>query len=84
MGRKGAAGEWHLTPSETAVSADKTAPEDSSVTELPLNIDVLRRYHASKDRKSPAASENSLVKAQIKLSRVPRAACAPRLMTKPR
>ncbi|ENE4814289.1 replication endonuclease, partial [Klebsiella michiganensis] len=32
------------TPSETAVSADKTAPDDSSVTELPLNIDVLRRY----------------------------------------
>ena len=31
-------------PSETAVSADKTAPDDSSVTELPLNIDVLRRY----------------------------------------
>jgi hypothetical protein len=26
------------------VSADKTAPDDSSVTELPLNIDVLRRY----------------------------------------
>ncbi|WP_131064138.1 replication endonuclease [Raoultella planticola] len=31
-------------PSETAVSADKTAPGDSSVTELSLNIDVLRRY----------------------------------------
>ncbi|HBS2747313.1 TPA: replication endonuclease, partial [Klebsiella quasipneumoniae subsp. quasipneumoniae] len=31
-------------PSETAVPADKTAPDDSSVTELPLNIDVLRRY----------------------------------------
>ncbi len=31
-------------PSETAGSADKTAPDDSSVTELPLNIDVLRRY----------------------------------------
>ncbi|EKP1129218.1 replication endonuclease [Klebsiella michiganensis] len=31
-------------PSKMAVSADKTAPEDSSVTELPLNIDVLRRY----------------------------------------
>ncbi|MEJ0908901.1 replication endonuclease, partial [Klebsiella pneumoniae] len=31
-------------PSVTAVSADKTAPDDSSVTELPLNIDVLRRY----------------------------------------
>ncbi|WP_279511157.1 replication endonuclease [Klebsiella pneumoniae] len=30
--------------SETAGSADKTAPDDSSVTELPLNIDVLRRY----------------------------------------
>ena len=26
------------------MSADKTAPDDSSVTELPLNIDVLRRY----------------------------------------
>jgi hypothetical protein len=31
-------------PSETAVPADKTAPDDSSVTELPLNIDDLRRY----------------------------------------
>lgn len=31
-------------PSETAVSADKTASDDSSVTELPLKIDVLRRY----------------------------------------
>lgn len=31
-------------PSETAVPADKTASDDSSVTELPLNIDVLRRY----------------------------------------
>jgi hypothetical protein len=27
-----------------AVSADKTAPDDSSVTELPLNIEDLRRY----------------------------------------
>ncbi|HIF7002404.1 TPA: replication endonuclease, partial [Klebsiella pneumoniae] len=27
-----------------AVPADKTAPDDSSVAELPLNIDVLRRY----------------------------------------
>lgn len=31
-------------PSETAVPADKTAPDDSSVTELPLNIEDLRRY----------------------------------------
>lgn len=31
-------------PSEMAVSADKTAPDDSSVTELPLNIEDLRRY----------------------------------------
>ncbi|MBD0761297.1 replication endonuclease [Klebsiella variicola] len=31
-------------PSETAVPADKTAPDESSVTELPLNIDVLRRF----------------------------------------
>lgn len=31
-------------PLKTAVSADKTVPDDSSVTELPLNIDVLRRY----------------------------------------
>ncbi|HHF7735371.1 TPA: replication endonuclease [Klebsiella pneumoniae] len=31
-------------PSETAVPADKTASDDSSVTELPLNIDVLKRY----------------------------------------
>lgn len=40
----GRAGSDEKTPSETAVSADKTAPDDSSVTELPLNIDVLRRY----------------------------------------
>ncbi|HHC4240556.1 TPA: hypothetical protein ACN744_004670 [Klebsiella pneumoniae] len=31
-------------PSKTAVSVDKTVPDDSSVTELPLNIDALRRY----------------------------------------
>ncbi|EOH3204185.1 replication endonuclease [Klebsiella pneumoniae] len=31
-------------PSEKAVPADKTAQDDSSVIELPLNIDVLRRY----------------------------------------
>lgn len=31
-------------PSETAVPADKTAPDDSSVTELPQNIEDLRRY----------------------------------------
>lgn len=31
-------------PSETAVPAYKTAPDDSSVTELPLNIEDLRRY----------------------------------------
>ncbi|EPK6498860.1 replication endonuclease [Klebsiella aerogenes] len=31
-------------PSETALTADKTAPDDSSVTELPLNIEDLRRY----------------------------------------
>lgn len=31
-------------PSETAVPADKTAPDNSSVTELPLNIEDLRRY----------------------------------------
>ncbi|MGA1952730.1 replication endonuclease [Klebsiella pneumoniae complex sp. WS2972] len=31
-------------PLEKAVPADKTAPDDSSVTALPLNIDVLRRY----------------------------------------
>ncbi len=31
-------------PSEMAVSADKTAPDDSSVTELPMNIEDLRRY----------------------------------------
>ncbi|HBM2885206.1 TPA: replication endonuclease [Klebsiella oxytoca] len=40
----GRAGSNEKPPSETAVSADKTAPDDSSVTELPLNIDVLRRY----------------------------------------
>lgn len=31
-------------PSETAVTDDKTAPDDSSVTELPLNIEDLRQY----------------------------------------
>ncbi|MBD7081814.1 replication endonuclease [Klebsiella pneumoniae] len=31
-------------PSETAVPDDKTAPDDSSVTELPLNIEDLRQY----------------------------------------
>ncbi|CAH5636906.1 MULTISPECIES: replication endonuclease [Klebsiella/Raoultella group] len=31
-------------PSETAVPADKTAPDNSPVTELPLNIEDLRRY----------------------------------------
>lgn len=31
-------------PSETAVPADKTTPDNSSVTELPLNIEDLRRY----------------------------------------
>ncbi|HHT2357935.1 TPA: replication endonuclease [Klebsiella pneumoniae] len=31
-------------PSETAVPADETAPDDSSGTELPLNIEDLRRY----------------------------------------
>lgn len=40
----GAPNQTKKPPSETAVSAGKTAPEDSSVTELPLNIDVLRRY----------------------------------------
>ena len=40
----GRAGSDEKPPSETAVPADKTAPDDSSVTELPLNIDVLRRY----------------------------------------
>ena len=40
----GRAGAEEKLPSETAVPADKTAPGDSSVTELPLNIDVLRRY----------------------------------------
>ncbi|WP_258537357.1 replication endonuclease [Klebsiella variicola] len=40
----GRAGLDEKPPSETAVPADKTAPNDSSVTELPLNIDVLRRY----------------------------------------
>ncbi|MBC5378477.1 replication endonuclease [Klebsiella variicola] len=31
-------------PSETAVPADKTAPDNSPVTELPLNVEDLRRY----------------------------------------
>ncbi|ALQ83035.1 replication endonuclease [Klebsiella pneumoniae] len=52
-------------PSETAVSVDKTAPDDSSVTELPLNIDALRRYSrqqrqeiTSRLRKSPRESSD--------------------------
>ncbi|QPF11503.1 replication endonuclease [Raoultella terrigena] len=40
----GRAGSDEKPPSKTAVSADKTAPDDSSVTELPLNIEDLRRY----------------------------------------
>lgn len=40
----GRAGSDEKPPSETAVPADITAPGDSSVAELPLNIDVLRRY----------------------------------------
>ncbi|WP_454551432.1 replication endonuclease [Klebsiella aerogenes] len=32
------------TPSEAMVPANKTAPDDSTVTELPLNIEDLRRY----------------------------------------
>ncbi|HBS6236655.1 TPA: replication endonuclease [Klebsiella pneumoniae] len=40
----GRTGTDEKPPSETAVSADNTAPDDSSVTELPLNIDDLRRY----------------------------------------
>ncbi len=40
----GPAGSDEKAPSETAVPADKTAPDNSSVTALPLNIDVLRRY----------------------------------------
>ncbi|HBV2137837.1 TPA: replication endonuclease [Klebsiella variicola] len=40
----GRAGSDEKPPSEMAVPADKTAPDDSSVTELPLNIEDLRRY----------------------------------------
>lgn len=40
----GRAGSDEKPPSETAPPADKTALEDSSVTELPLNIEDLRRY----------------------------------------
>lgn len=40
----GRSGSDEKPPSETAVSAAKTAPDDSSVTEIPLNIDVLKRY----------------------------------------
>ncbi|EMQ0911182.1 replication endonuclease [Raoultella ornithinolytica] len=40
----GHAGSDEKPPSETAVPDDKTASDDSSVTELPLNIDVLKRY----------------------------------------
>ncbi|HGN9441875.1 TPA: replication endonuclease [Raoultella ornithinolytica] len=40
----GRTGSDEKPPSKTAVSADKTAPHDSSVTELPLNIEDLRRY----------------------------------------
>lgn len=52
------------TLSETAVQADKTAPDDSSVTELPLNIEDLRRYsrpqrQAITSRLKKTSSENS-------------------------
>ncbi len=40
----GRSGSDEKPPSEMAVPADKTAPDDSSVTELPLNIEDLRRY----------------------------------------
>ncbi|NRG22265.1 replication endonuclease, partial [Klebsiella michiganensis] len=52
------------TLSETAVQAGKTAPDDSSVTELPLNIEDLRRYsrqqrQAITSRLKKTSSENS-------------------------
>ncbi|EPC0953717.1 replication endonuclease [Klebsiella pneumoniae] len=52
------------TLSETAVQADKTVPDDSSVTELPLNIEDLRRYsrqqrQAITSRLKKTSSENS-------------------------
>ncbi|HID8918113.1 TPA: replication endonuclease [Klebsiella michiganensis] len=40
----GSFGSDEKPPSETAALADKTAPDNSSVTELPLNIEDLRRY----------------------------------------
>ena len=60
----GRAGSDEKPPSETAVPADKTAPDDSSVTELPLNIDVLRRYSRQQrqeitSRLSKSARESS-------------------------
>lgn len=51
-------------PSEKAVPADKTATSDSSVTELPLNIEDLRRYSRQQrqeitDRLRKSARESS-------------------------
>jgi hypothetical protein len=54
------------------VSADKTAPDDSSVTELPLNIDVLRRYSRQQRQEITSRLRKSARKAQIKPSRAPR------------
>ncbi|MCX3408504.1 replication endonuclease [Raoultella ornithinolytica] len=60
----GRAGSDEKPPSKTAVSADKTAPDDSSVTELPLNIEDLRRYSRQQrqeitSRLRKSASESS-------------------------
>ncbi|EPP3534631.1 replication endonuclease [Klebsiella variicola] len=55
----GRAGADEKPPSETAVPADITAPDDSSVTELPLNIDVLRRYSRQQRQEITSRLRNS-------------------------
>ncbi|MCH9422003.1 replication endonuclease [Klebsiella quasipneumoniae] len=57
--------DWNEKPqSETAVLANKTSPDDSSMTELPLNIEDLRRYSRQQrleitSRLRKSARENS-------------------------
>lgn len=57
--------DWNEKPqSETAVLANKTSPDDSSMTELPLNIEDLRRYSRQQrleitSRLRKSACENS-------------------------
>ncbi|HGL5992500.1 TPA: replication endonuclease [Klebsiella oxytoca] len=57
--------DWNEKPqSETAVLANKTSPDDSLMTELPLNIEDLRRYSRQQrleitSRLRKSARENS-------------------------